>query len=61
MARICDRCGRGPLRAVSRSHSNIATKRRQFLNLQMKRVEGHRMRICTNCLKTLAKKPKATA
>jgi ribosomal protein L28 len=61
MARICDRCGRGALRSVSRSHSNIATKRQQFLNLQMKRVDGQRMRICTNCLKTLAKKPKAGA
>ncbi|MBI4280900.1 50S ribosomal protein L28 [Candidatus Uhrbacteria bacterium] len=56
MPRLCQRCERKPLPAVSRSHSNMATKRRQFLNLQWKRVDGLRLRLCTRCLKTMAKK-----
>lgn len=60
MARICDNCGRGSNRGNSRSHSNIATKREQFANLQSRRIDGARMRLCTNCLKTLTKK-KVTA
>ncbi len=55
MARICDRCGRGSNRGYSRSHSNIATKRQQFANLQTKRVGGTRMSLCTRCLKTMRK------
>lgn len=45
--------------SVSRSHSNIASKKRQFVNLQTKKVEGKRTRICTACLKTLSKAAKA--
>ena len=45
--------------SVSRSHSNIATKHRQFVNLQSKKVEGVRTRICTACIKTLSKSTKA--
>ena len=55
MARICETCGRGSRVSVSRSHSNIASPNRQFLNLQTKRIGGKRTRICTSCLKTLAK------
>lgn len=53
MARICDRCGRGSNRGNSRSHSNIATKREQFANLQSKRIGGKKTTVCTRCLKTL--------
>jgi ribosomal protein L28 len=53
MARVCDRCGRGSLKSVSRSHSNIATIKRQHLNLQRATVDGKRLRICTSCLRTL--------
>ena len=56
MARICENCGRGTTSGVSRSHSNIATKRRLYINLQSKKINGKRIKICTNCLKTLAKK-----
>ncbi len=55
MARICEKCERGYMSAVSRSHSNIATLRRQHVNLQYKKVGGKRMRICSRCIKTLAK------
>ena len=55
---ICQICNRGPLKANSRSHSNIKTIRRQKLNLQTKRVNGKKMLICANCLKSLNKPPR---
>ncbi|MEY4722944.1 MAG: Ribosomal family [Candidatus Parcubacteria bacterium] len=55
MARLCDRCDRGSNRGNSRSHSNIATKRQQFANLQSRRVGGVSMKLCTRCLKTMSK------
>jgi ribosomal protein L28 len=59
MAKVCDICGRGALTGHSRSHSNIATKRRQHLNLQYTTHLGKRRRVCANCLKTISKKAKA--
>ena len=56
MARVCEKSGRGTGSGGSRSHSNIATKRRLFINLQTKKIDGRRTKICTRCLKTLAKK-----
>lgn len=53
MSRTCDICQRGPKKAVNRSHSNIATLRRQYLNLQKRKVDGKTMSICTKCLKKL--------
>ncbi|HTM68214.1 MAG TPA: L28 family ribosomal protein [Candidatus Binatia bacterium] len=55
MARLCDRCERGSNRANSRSHSNIATKREQFANLQARKIGGVKMTLCTRCLKTMRK------
>ena len=55
MARLCDRCGRGSNRGMSRSHSNIATKRQQFANLQTRRIGGMTQKLCTRCLKTIDK------
>ena len=53
MAKRCDLCGRGPQTSISRSHSNVATKRRQYINLQTKNVSGNKIKICTRCLKSL--------
>ncbi len=58
MSRICDICGRGALSGQSRSHSNIATKRRQQINLQQTLYRGKRVKACASCIKTLAKKTK---
>ena len=55
MSRICDICARAYNQAQSRSHSNIATKRRQLVNLQTKTVLGVRSRVCTRCARTLEK------
>ena len=51
----CNICGREPLKANWKSHSNHKTIRRQKINLQNKKVDGKKMTICTSCLKTLAK------
>jgi large subunit ribosomal protein L28 len=55
MARKCELCGRGPKKDASRSHSNIKTIKRQYINLQTKRIDGRKMLVCTKCLKTMAK------
>ncbi|HBW73762.1 MAG TPA: 50S ribosomal protein L28 [Candidatus Magasanikbacteria bacterium] len=55
-ARRCELCGRGPTRGASRSHSNIQTKRRIQINLQYKIIKGVSTKVCTRCLRTLAKK-----
>ena len=52
MARTCEICGRGPLLSATRSHSNIKTKKRKYLNLQTKKIGGKKVKICTKCLKT---------
>ncbi|MDI6777880.1 MAG: 50S ribosomal protein L28 [Patescibacteria group bacterium] len=55
MSRICQICGRGPKSSQSRSHSNIATKRTVAINLQIRKVRGKKIKICTKCLKSQAK------
>ncbi len=52
----CEICGRKPKKTLKRSHSNIATIRRQYLNLQTKRIKGKKVKICTKCLKTESRK-----
>lgn len=51
----CAICGRKPLRGNAVSHSNQKTIKRQKLNLQSKKIDGKRVRVCTSCLKTIAK------
>ncbi len=58
MARKCDICGRGSTKDAQRSHSNIKTLKRQYINLQTKKVDGKKIKICTKCLRTLAKTQK---
>lgn len=57
MAR-CDICGRNNKIGNSRSHSNIATKRKFKINLQSKKIDGQKKNICTRCLKTMNKSSK---
>jgi large subunit ribosomal protein L28 len=63
MSRRCDICGRGPQVALSRSHSNVATKKRLLLNLQNKNISGanndiKRLLSDNNFLKKVFKKEK---
>jgi len=55
MSRTCQICGRGTRASQSRSHSNVATKRKQFINIQSKIIDGKKVKICTKCIKTTAK------
>jgi ribosomal protein L28 len=59
MSRFCEICERGPVASNSRSHSNIATRRRHEINLQMKTIVGKRTRLCARCIKTQNKKVEA--
>ncbi len=55
MSRIDQLTGRRANFGQSRSHSNIATKRRQNVNLQSIRLGGVKIRVSTRTLKTLKK------
>ena len=55
MSKTCDLCGRGSTKDASRSHSNIKTIKKQYLNLQTKKIDGKRMKVCAKCIKTLSK------
>jgi len=58
MSKVCDVCGRGYLNGNARSHSNIATLKRQQVNLQSMKVDGKKVKACTSCIRTAAKKNK---
>jgi ribosomal protein L28 len=47
----------GGARKLLRGHYNPVNWTRKYPNLQYAKVEGKRMLICTNCLKTMHKKP----
>lgn len=55
MSRTCQVCGRGTASSQSRSHSNIATKRTQKINIQSKIVDGQKIKVCAKCIKTSVK------
>lgn len=54
MAR-CSICGKKTMSGNSRSHSNIATKRTFKVNIQTKRIDGKKTKVCTKCIKTMNK------
>ncbi|MFH1597458.1 MAG: 50S ribosomal protein L28 [Patescibacteria group bacterium] len=58
MAKVCALCQRGALKGNKRSHSNIATKRRQYLNLQKIKKDGKSIMVCTSCIRNQSKKVK---
>ena len=55
MSKKCDLCGRAATKGASRSHSKIKTLQRQGINLQSKVIDGLKAKICTSCLRTMAK------
>lgn len=56
MAKKCEICGRSAsTKDANRSHSNIKTIRRQYINLQVKTIEGKKQIVCAKCIKTMAK------
>lgn len=55
MSRVCEICERGAKTGNKVSHSNIKTLRKFAINLQTKKVNGIRKKVCTRCIKTLSK------
>ncbi|MFA6160024.1 MAG: 50S ribosomal protein L28 [Parcubacteria group bacterium] len=55
MSRVCDVCGRGPQVGNKVSHSQVKTLRKYMINLQVKKVDGKSKKVCTKCIKTMAK------
>ncbi|MDO8529063.1 MAG: 50S ribosomal protein L28 [bacterium] len=55
MSKTCEVCKRGTQTGNSRSHSNIATRRKFKVNVQSKKIDGKRVKICTRCVKTRTK------
>jgi len=55
MSRVCDICGRGSKTGNKVSHSNIKTLRKFRINLQVKKIGGVSKKVCTKCIKTMAK------
>lgn len=57
--RQCQVCGKGSQmqgkRKLLRGHYNPVNWSRKYPNLQWAKVNGARMRVCTNCMKKLAK------
>jgi len=58
MGKRCVVTGKTSRKSASRSHSNVKTLRRQFANLQKKRIDGKVVWISARGLKTLKKKMK---
>ncbi len=56
MATKCDVCGRGPKTTYKRSHSNIKTIRKQYLNIHKKNIDGKKFNLCSKCLRTRKKR-----
>ena len=51
----CQICNKKNQTGNRRSHSNIATKRKFKVNIQTKKIEGEKKKICTRCIKTINK------
>ncbi|WP_376797219.1 50S ribosomal protein L28 [Thermogemmatispora sp.] len=63
MAGRCDLCQRKPMYGNKVSHSQRHTRRRFVVNVQRRRLEingvRRRVHVCTRCLRTMLKVPKA--
>lgn len=55
MSRICQLTGKSANFGQTRSHSNIASKHRQNVNLQTVSINGTRVRVAARTLRTLKK------
>ncbi len=57
MSRVCEICGKGPLRGYNVSHAHNRTKKVSFPNLQKVRVlqntgQVKRAKVCTRCIRS---------
>ncbi|MCK5080567.1 MAG: 50S ribosomal protein L28 [Candidatus Moranbacteria bacterium] len=54
MAR-CYICNKRAQTGNNRSHSNIATKRKFKVNIQTKKIDGAKRKVCASCIRTMNK------
>jgi large subunit ribosomal protein L28 len=57
MSRVCEICGKGPLKGNNVSHAHNRTKKISFPNLQKIRVieasgRVKRIKVCTRCIRS---------
>jgi ribosomal protein L28 len=55
MAKSCELCGKASKRANYKSHSQVKVPRRQKPNLQLIKVAGKNIKVCSTCRRTLSK------
>lgn len=55
MSKVCSICGRGTQTGNQVSHSNVKTLRKFSINLQAKKINGVKKKVCTKCIKTMSK------
>ena len=59
MATRCTQCGKKPIMATTRillrGHYNPTVKSKRYVNLQWAKKDGKRIKMCTDCIKTLNK------
>jgi len=55
MSKTCEICGRGTATSFHVSHSKVKAKRTQKINLQSKKIDGKKTKVCTSCIKTSVK------
>lgn len=55
MPKICSICKRGTTSGYLKSHSQRKTKRAIGINLQSKKINGKSAKVCTRCIKKMAK------
>ena len=59
MATRCKNCGKKPImtttRVLLRGHYNPTNRTKSYPNLQWAKINGERVKICTDCIKTLNK------
>ena len=51
----CQICNKRAQIGNKRSHSNIATKRKFKVNIQTKKIDGEKKRVCVACIRTMNK------
>jgi ribosomal protein L28 len=53
--RSCDLCDRGTGVMQKQSHSQVKHKTHQKINVQVKRMDGGSLKLCSRCMKTINK------
>jgi len=55
MAQVCEICGRGTTTGYNVSHSKVRTKKTLKVNIQSKKIDNKKTKVCTSCIKTIKK------